>query len=130
MVLQVEEVALGRIVRLLNKTPGVVTFGVDFQAPNKKANGHDGKKPRERMGKQVINRAELFAAVATTNDLNEVAKVFEGRGATSRQIRQRISVSVAQYKREGLMKKLPGVGQYALTSKGKALVAAAAKTET
>jgi hypothetical protein len=124
MRLTVEEVALGSIVRLLNRTPGVVDFGVDFQKPTK-ANGAEPKSKRASTTGPSLRLVDVIEKLAEQKgDLAEVAKVLEvGSGLSLQQVRKRIGVHAWQLTKLGLAKKVKDKpGFYILTAKGLAKI--------
>ena len=83
--IDVEEVALGRVMRLLHNTPGVAKFDLDLG--KSKANGADPSKgePRNRMtGREFM--IKLFSKAKRPLRSNDLKSAFGKSGRSPRSI--------------------------------------------
>lgn len=111
--IQVEEVALGRIMRLLNQTPGVAKFDLELAH---KANGHakpaHASKGVPRKTYEVTGRdfmAKIFAKTKRPLKLADLRNAFDKDGRSPKSI----ASVVHRLKNEGLVEARNGEGYMA-----------------
>lgn len=121
---EVEEIALGRVIRILNRTPGVVRFNLNLQgdrpegeeAEGEQPHGNTGRTPRKgKIGGRRIMLGMLAQAKGKPVSAKQFKPVFEGDGISHKSVH-----TVAHIlKKIGHIKQVD-IGTYVMTPKGKA----------
>lgn len=119
--LEVEEIALGKVLAVLNKTPGVIRFDLDFDATAKsKTNGTGrtrtgGKVPRYSVPGNVVAARLILAQAGKKFHSKNLIPAFvsdSGRAPNS------VTPILSRFKQQGFLR-VPQPGVYEATAKGR-----------
>lgn len=116
----VEDVALGGVIRILNSTPGVVSFDLQLDKKGaKKANGSSGPRPRYSDG-TGLDLMMTVLAVSKRPTTKQLEAAFSAKGRSTRSINSLLHY----FKKAGAIRGV-GKGVYEVLPKFKTLHAEA-----